>query len=70
MSEHVDAVYLKIMTDHLQKVRNYLHGKSKQDFLDNDLLADAVLINLIQISEAANKLSEEFKEKKPINELV
>jgi uncharacterized protein with HEPN domain len=62
MSEHVDVVYLKIIFDFIEKIEKYTANQTQEEFLKDELTIDAVLLNLIQLGETANKLSEEFKD--------
>jgi len=54
---------LKIIKEELQFIRKTLNGVDEQKFLSDDVLQHAIAMSLISIGEAANHLSEEFKEK-------
>ena len=56
-----DRYYLsKIITDLEFIIRN-MDGRDYDDFLDNEILQDSMMFRLVQISENAKKVSDEFK---------
>ncbi|KAF0134125.1 MAG: Nucleotidyltransferase [Candidatus Saganbacteria bacterium] len=60
-----DRVYLKHITEAIDKVKRYISGNSFESFCNNDMLLDAVVRELEIIGEAANNISKEFQEKNP-----
>jgi uncharacterized protein with HEPN domain len=62
MSQHDDKVYLQHISEAIIKIGGYMSNVSKESFLTNDLLIDAVVRNLEIIGEASNRVSEEFTE--------
>ncbi|WP_457681499.1 HepT-like ribonuclease domain-containing protein [Thermovibrio sp.] len=59
------AVYLQDILEAVEKIERYVKGLSKEEFLSNELVVDAVIRNLEIIGEAAKKVSPEVKEKHP-----
>ena len=47
----------------ISKIKRYTRDLNQRDFINSDIVVDAVLENLIVIGEAVSQLSEEFKEK-------
>jgi uncharacterized protein with HEPN domain len=47
------------------KVAKYTQGLSYDEFIDNDLVADAVIKNILVIGEAAKNIPEEIRQGKP-----
>lgn len=59
-----DAYYIeKIKTDLLFIDRNMM-GVTKPEFEENEILQDSMMFRLIQISENARKLSEDYRKSK------
>ena len=48
-----------------QKIMTYTNGLTYKEFLSNSKTIDAVIRNFEIIGEAANRLTEEFKEEHP-----
>jgi uncharacterized protein with HEPN domain len=61
MSKRVDDVYLLEMRMYAQRALERIADATKQEFLANDALLESVAFNLLQIGEAARKLSAEFR---------
>ena len=59
----MDKNKIKVIKEELQFIKKTLKGVDEQKFLANDVLQHAIAMSLISIGEAANHLSEEFKEK-------
>lgn len=55
-----DRDYLRHILEAIDRIRTYTSGKSKNIFLSEPLLQDAVIRNIEVIGEAANRLSPEF----------
>jgi len=56
-------VYLEDILEAINKIERYVQGMSKEEFLLNDLVIDAVIRNFEVIGEAAKKLPAALKEK-------
>lgn len=63
--EERDAAYLLDMLQAAEKARNYVQGRTFEDFKKEDLLQDAVERNIEIVGEAARKVSASFKEAHP-----
>jgi uncharacterized protein with HEPN domain len=57
-----DRLYLIHIAECINRIESYMQGKGKQDFLDSDLLQDAVIRNLQIMAESTQRLSENIKE--------
>lgn len=57
-----DTVYLRHILDAIHRIESYIHGVSKGEFLNNNLLQDGVVRQLEIIGEATRNLSDEFRE--------
>lgn len=47
------------------KIEKFTKGLSFEDFVDNDLVSNAVIKNILVIGEATKNISDEFREKNP-----
>jgi uncharacterized protein with HEPN domain len=65
MSDPKDRAYLLDMQEFATQVMTYLYGRTREDFLQDRLLRDAVAYNLQVVGEAAYKVSDDFKEANP-----
>lgn len=68
-----DLVYLKHISDAIEKIERYLLDISLELFLENDMVIDAVVRELEIIGEAASKISLKFKtqyHRIPWNEMI
>jgi hypothetical protein len=65
MSDQFSAERLNDIEVAITKINRFLSGKFFEEFRDNDMLHDAVLRNLVIISEASSRLSEGTKAKAP-----
>lgn len=65
MFEHGDNALLMDMQEYAQQVMVYLKSRSKQDFLSDRQLRDAVAYNLQVVGEASYRVSAGFKERNP-----
>ena len=57
-----DMVYVDDILDSLGRIKKYCEDVRKDDFMENDMLRDAVVRNLEIIGEAASRLSESFRD--------
>lgn len=60
-----DNVYLKHISEALEKIDSYLKDTSYEAFSINDLINDAVIRELEIVGEAAAKISAEYRKKHP-----
>lgn len=65
MSERSPHLLLEDMQESLQKIFTFTNGLSREAFLSNDLVIDAVLRNFEVIGEAASQLPDDFVDKHP-----
>ncbi|MDR1996938.1 MAG: DUF86 domain-containing protein [Candidatus Margulisbacteria bacterium] len=56
---------LKILKEELLFIRNTLDSVDKTKFLNDEIIQHAIAMSLISIGEAANRLSDQYKEKYP-----
>ncbi len=57
----VDLIYTGHILDAIKKIEKYCKKTTRNEFLKNDILKDAVVRNLEIVGEAAKRLSEEFR---------
>jgi len=60
-----DTARLKHMLAAAQKIREFIKGKSRNDFDRDDMLLFAIVHAIEIIGEAANHISDDFKSKHP-----
>jgi uncharacterized protein with HEPN domain len=60
-----DKVRLQHIRDAIRKIENFTYGEDENSFKENELVQSAVERQLEIIGEAANNLTEEFKDKYP-----
>jgi len=65
MSKRSSALLIEDIIDSGRKILSYTDGLTFDQFIADDKTVDAVIRNFEIIGEAANRLSEEFKEKYP-----
>ena len=65
MSKRNPQLLIADMIDSGQKIMTYTNGMSFEEFLTDSKTIDAVTRNFEIIGEAANRLSEEFKDQHP-----
>jgi len=58
-----DKLYLIHISECIGRIESYIEGKSKQDFLDSELIQDAVVRNLQTLAESTQRLSDDAKER-------
>ena len=58
-----DNVYLEHILLAIEKIEEYLHGKSRADFLSDSMLSDAVIRQIEIIGEASKLVSSKTKKK-------
>ena len=62
MSKRTPSLLISDIIASGQKILNYTRGFSFEQFIEDSKTIDAVIRNLEIIGEAANRLSEDFKE--------
>lgn len=65
MSERSYRLYLNDILDSIKKIENYTGDLSYKDFIENDMIRDAVLRNLEVIGEAAKSIPDEVRDQYP-----
>jgi len=65
MSKRTPSLLISDIIDSGQKILNYTRGFSFEQFIEDSKTIDAVIRNFEIIGEAANRLSEDFKELHP-----
>lgn len=58
-----DNYYIEMIREDLKIISEYMQGVDMEEFCNNELIQDASMFRLVQISENAKYLSEEYKEK-------
>lgn len=58
-----DKTYIANILDSIQKVEEFVKEASKEDFLNNQMMQSATILQLALIGEEANKISKETKSK-------
>ena len=58
-----NSFYLQKIVDDLQFILKHTNGITKEQLKENEVLLDSVMFRLVQVSENANKLTEDFKNK-------
>lgn len=62
MSRRDHDIFIQDILDCCKKIQKYIEGYAYDQFKTDDKTIDAVIRNFEIIGEAANKLSEEFKD--------
>ena len=62
MKKSDDFALLGDVLDAIRRIEDYTRGVSKENFLDNFMMQDAVMHQIEIIGEASNSVSEEFQE--------
>ena len=65
MSKRDWRLFLVDMLECVEKIERYLAGVSKEEFLSDEKLQDAVVRNLEIIGEAASQISTDIRDKYP-----
>lgn len=58
-----DITYLEVILTAIEKIENFIEGISEEEFLRNEMMKSACLLELIIIGEYGSKVSQELKEK-------
>lgn len=56
-----DSIYIEHILESINKIQRYVQDISKEEFINNDLLQDAVIRNFEIIGEASKKISPNLK---------
>lgn len=59
------SVFLQDILVAAEKIEKYTQGLSYDDFLDNDLISDAVIKNILVIGEVAKNIPDEIRQASP-----
>ena len=57
-----EVLYLCDMVEAIDSIDSFIHEVSWEEFKENEILKNAVLLKLLIIGEAASRLSSEFKD--------
>lgn len=73
MKNRTPQLFFQDILDSIEKIIKYTKTVSYEDFVNNDIIIDAVMRNFEIIGEAAKHIPDEFKEKYsqlPVKEMV
>lgn len=62
MKKADDRTLIGDILDAIHRIETYTHGISKEEFLENLMMQDAVMHQIEIIGETSNDISEEFRE--------
>lgn len=65
MSKRSYKLYVNDILESIKRIENYTIDLSYEDFIENDLVRDAVLRNLEVIGEAAKSIPDEVRDQYP-----
>lgn len=60
-----DKFHLILISEAIDKIENFIKGKQYVKYLDDEMLFDAIAMNLAVIGERVKSLSDSFKRKNP-----
>lgn len=60
-----DYYYAQQIVSNIRAIKNYISGKSYEEFISDGELIDAIMFRFIQLIENIKKISPEFKEMYP-----
>lgn len=60
-----DLVYLRHVLDAISQIEEYVQDVEYEDFIDNQMIQDAVIRQVEILGEATKRLSEEIRKKYP-----
>ena len=60
-----DEYFLTKIINDLEFIEKHMRNVTYDEFAENEILQDSMMFRLIQVSENARKLTEEYKSKKP-----
>ena len=63
MRQDRELTYLGDILDSIQRIESYTTGVSKESFLENFMMQDALMRQIEIIGEASNSISNDFQEK-------
>lgn len=63
MRRNDDLTYLGDILDSIRRIESYTTSVSKEKFLENFMMQDAVMLQIETIGEATNNISDVFQEK-------
>lgn len=62
MKENRDTLYLERIIEAIDRAERFIANVTYDDFAKNNMMQDATSMQLINIGEMANRLSEEFRD--------
>ena len=62
-NKKTDAYYIGKIKDDIAVIFQYMQDKTYEEFVEDDMLIDAVMFRLVQMVESIKKLTQEFREK-------
>ncbi len=65
MRNNDPLTFLGDVLDAIRRIDGYLHSVSKEAFLENQMMQDAVMHQIEIIGEASNSVSDEFQDEHP-----
>lgn len=65
MTNEQDVAYLRHLGDAIHQIQDYVREVSEAEFVNDEMLQDAVIRQLSIIGEAVGQLSDELREKSP-----
>ena len=65
MKSKLDLTYLGDVLDAIKQIEDYLRDITKDSFLQNHMMQDAVMHQIEIIGEASNSVSDEFQDQHP-----
>ncbi|MDO4198059.1 MAG: DUF86 domain-containing protein [Erysipelotrichaceae bacterium] len=60
-----DKYYIDKALENINAIIGYTQGMDKETFVSEEMLLDAVMFRLVQMTENINRISGEYKEKHP-----
>lgn len=60
-----DKYYIRKIIEDLEYIIEHTKDAERKDFFQNELLRDATLFHMIQLSESVKKLSDEYRKQRP-----
>ena len=63
MKDHLDSDYIEDIVNSINSIENFVKGVTYNDFINNEMMYEAVIRKLGIIGEACNNLSKEIKDK-------
>ncbi len=61
-----DAFFVREIVNACKSIESYIDSRSKKNFMGNPMVKDAVRMMVLTIGEAANSLSQKFRDSIPV----